>query len=399
MTQVQDRDSFPVRGLTVLSAAIFVSMTTEFIVGGLIPYIAADFNRPVGMVGQLVTIFAATVVFTTLPLSIVTRKVSRKFIVLVAFGVIGVANIISAAAPNFETLMAARVIGGVAHGLFWSVVAAYSAHLVAPHQLGRATALTAAGGSIATIAGLPIGNAIGLAFGWRSAFLFLALLSLAVLVLMGVFLPAIRNHLQDARFDAVSPPRRDRTLAPVLLVCSLIVVIVLGQTGFGTYLAVWLPAAAGVEATMVPVVLLLTGVAGAIGLVVKGITADRFPQGSLIVGLIAMALTLLALPSVAPVAGSLTAVILLLLWSMSFGGVPALLQALTMRTASVRMRGLAGALQTTAFNVGIGGGALVGGIVIDSLGVAALPSAAGAIIVLAIFGALATYATIRRLGP
>lgn len=399
MARVRGNTPFPILGLTVLSAAIFVSMTTEFIVGGLIPYIAADFGRPVGVVGQLVTVFAATVVVTTLPLSIVTRKVSRKFIVLVAFSVIAIANIISVVAPSFEVLLAARVIGGAAHGLFWSVVAAYSAHLVTPQQLGRATALTAAGGSIATLAGLPIGNAIGLALGWRSAFTFLVLLSLAVLALLGAFLPAIRHHLQDAQFDSVSAPRRDRSLGPVLLVCVLIVLIVLGQSAFGTYLAVWLPEAAGVAAAAVPAVLLLTGVAGAVGLILKGLTADRYPRSSLMVGLIMMALSLTALPAVAPLAGSLIAVVVLLLWSMAFGGVPALLQALTMRTASLRMRGLAGALQTTAFNVGIGGGALVGGVAIDSLGVAALPSVAGSIIMLAIVGALATYATSRRRDP
>src|SRR4051794_5085799 len=101
-TQQAAADRLPRAGLVALSAATFVSMTTEFIPGGLIPNIAADFGAGVSQVGVLVSAFALTVILSATPLSVLTRRLPRKSILLVAFALIAGANLLAAAAPSFE---------------------------------------------------------------------------------------------------------------------------------------------------------------------------------------------------------------------------------------------------------------------------------------------------------
>lgn len=101
-----------------------------------------------------------------------------------SFLVFGLSNVGTALAPTFELLIAARFLGGMAHGLFWSVVFTYSAYLVRSDQLTRATSITALGGSLAGILGIPIGNALGQLWGWRLAFGSFAVLCLLVTIVL-----------------------------------------------------------------------------------------------------------------------------------------------------------------------------------------------------------------------
>lgn len=128
------------RELIMLAAAMFVSMTIEFLPGGLLPGIVADFDVDVSAAGQLVTVFALTVVLTAAPLAQATRRLPRKRLLLVALGVIAAAGMLAAAAPSFAWLVAARVLAGLAHAVFWSVAGAYAAYLVPSSQVARATA-------------------------------------------------------------------------------------------------------------------------------------------------------------------------------------------------------------------------------------------------------------------
>jgi predicted MFS family arabinose efflux permease len=362
---------FPYIGLLTLAGAIFVSVTSEFLPTGLLPDMARDLNVGLSTAGYLVTVFAGTVVVATTPLAALTRRYSRKSLVVVVLLVIALANVLAALAPSYAVLVGARILGGLAHGLFWAVVAAYAAHLVPKHQLGRAVAITAGGGSAAFVLGVPVGTALGHSLGWRAAFAIIAgvvvLLALAVVK----FLPPVNHHMTLATGEIAIPMRKDATLSGVIVVCVVILIVLTGQNTFYTYIAPWLTDVAGFPSGSVATMLFVFGGAGVLGLLLAGFAADRFPQRGFAVGILAVMASVLVLALASE--NAVVVVIAFVIWGIAFGGVPAMLQTRLLRTASPRVRDLAAALQTTAFNIGIGVGALLGGLLLDGIGIRALP--------------------------
>lgn len=395
-------DRFPVAGLLILATAIFTSMVAEFLPGGLIPLISSTFNRSSADVGQLVTLFALTVILSAAPLAIATRRAPRKTVLLAAFALIGLANVLTALAPSFEFLLFARVLGGLAHGLFWSIVAAYPAHLVAPGKLARAIALTGAGGSVAGVAGLPLGNALGQALGWRWAFGTLACIGVVVAVLLALFLPPVRLRYEPQKAGISSVAREPKTtLRAILMVCFLILAIVAAQNSYGTYMVVWLVEVVGFPMGGVPAVLLAMGISSALGVAVAGTLYPRFPL-PVFLGALSVLVGLLIMLPIAAAAGSLGAVLAIILaMGTAFGAIPTILQTRMMQSATATTRNLAAALQTTAFNVGIGGGAFLGGLVIAAAntergGAVLLPHVAALGMLLALISAVIWEVIVRR---
>jgi predicted MFS family arabinose efflux permease len=364
---------FPWVGLLTLAGAIFVSVTSEFLPTGLLPDMAAGLGVGVSTAGLLVAIFAGAVVAATTPLTALTRRFSRKRLVVLVLAVIAVANALAGLAPNFGVLVGARILGGAAHGLFWGVVATYPAYLVAGKRLGRAIAITAAGGSAAFVLGVPVGTAVGHALGWRAAFLLIGGIVAVLALVVVLFLPPVQHRQPLATGEIPLPLREDRSMRGVALLCAAILLLMVGQNTLSTYVAPWLIGAARLPAASVPMLLFLFGGAGAVGLVLAGLVTDRFPKR----GLVAMVLLLMAAVLVLALAVRSTPVeiVAFAVWGAAFGGLPAMLQTRMMRTASPRTRDVAGALQTTAFNVGIGGGALLGAVLLDTAGLASLPPA------------------------
>ncbi|HET6825631.1 MAG TPA: MFS transporter [Amnibacterium sp.] len=385
---------FPWVGLLTLAGAIFVSVTSEFLPTGLLPDMAAGLGVGVATTGLLVSIFAGAVVVATTPLATLTRRFSRKRLVVLVLAVVAVANVLAGLAPNFGVLVGARILGGAAHGLFWGVVATYPAYLVAGKRLGRAIAITAAGGSAAFVLGVPLGTAIGHALGWRAAFLLIGAIVLVLALVVVVFLPPVQHRQPLATGEIPLPVRDDRSMRPVVLLCVAILMLLIGQNTLSTYVAPWLIGEARLPAASVPMLLFLFGGAGAVGLVLAGLMADRFPKR----GFVAMVLLIMVSVLVLALAVRSTPVELtaFAVWGAAFGGLPAMLQTRMMRTASPRTRDVAGALQTTAFNVGIGGGALLGSVLLGTAGLGALPVAM--VLFLAVGLVLAFAPDLRRFG-
>jgi predicted MFS family arabinose efflux permease len=381
---------FPWIGLLTLAGAIFVSVTSEFLPTGLLPDMARDLDVGVSTAGYLITVFAGTVVVATTPLAALTRRYSRKSLVVVVLLVIALANVLAALAPSYAVLVGARILGGLAHGLFWAVVAAYAAHLVPKHQLGRAVAITAGGGSAAFVLGVPVGTALGHSLGWRAAFAIIAGVVVLLAIAVVKFLPPVNHHVTLATGEIALPMRKDATLRGVIVVCVVILIMLTGQNTFYTYIAPWLIDVAGFASGSVATMLFLFGGAGVLGLVLAGFAADRFPQRGFAVGILAVMASVLALALGS--GNEIVVVVAFVVWGVAFGGVPAMLQTRLLRTASPRVRDLAAALQTTAFNIGIGGGALLGGLLLDGVGIQALPYVEIAFLAVGLVVSVAGYA-------
>ncbi|MFF2275956.1 MFS transporter [Agromyces sp. NPDC058126] len=361
---------FPWLGLTVLASAVFLSVTIEMLPTGLLPDMSRELGVGEPLIGLLVTVFAATVVVLTVPLAALTRRVGRRRLIVITLVLLAVSCVLSAIAPNYPTVVATRVLGGAAHGLFWAVVGAYAGHLVPKEQLARAVSISVAGGSAAFVLGVPLSTALGQALGWRFAFAAMGGLTLLGAVLVWRFLPPVRHHAGEADAAPVRV-RKDPTFVPVIVVCLITAVTMIGMYTFYTYIAPYMTDVMGLPSSAISPMLLAYGIAGAVGLVLAGAVLGRRPTVGLVVAMVATGLGaagLAAFPEV-PVASIAS----FLLFGTAFGALPTMLNTRLLHSASAKIRDAAASFYTTAFNTGIGGGALLGAALYGVIGLAALP--------------------------
>jgi DHA1 family inner membrane transport protein len=397
--------AMPWRVLLVLASAVFLSITIEMLPTGLLPEMSADLGVGEPLVGLLVSVFAFTVVVTSTPLTALTRRMSRRTLLTAVLVVLAASTLLSAVVPEYWMLIGVRVIGGIAHGVFWALVGAYPARVVAEGQLGRAISIVLGGGTIALIAGVPLATALGQALGWRPAFAVVAALTFAGALLMRAVLPsdgataagsdgaveategptssAARAGAASARPVRRARPARssgDADTTAVLIVCVVTAIVMTGQYAALTYIAPILTDVVGAPSSAVAPLLFASGIAGAAGLVVAGSRFARNGIRTLVLALAAIAASLVVLTSVPAL---WPAILAYLAWGFAFGAVPPLLQTRLLQAAAPERRDAASALYTTGFNVGIGGGALIGGLLFSSFGVGSIPLAFVVLAVLA----------------
>jgi len=371
--------------MLALAAAAFLAVTSETLPTGLLPEIAAGLNVTAPQAGLLVSVYAFTVVIAATPLTALTRRIPRRLLVVIVIVVIGLSSLLLAVAPNYGVAVVARITGGMAHGVFWAVTGAYAGHIVAPRQLARAISITSGGVSLALILGAPLATIVGHAYGWRFAFAMVGCLLVVGAVVVGIMLPKAPSEplpLTTGATVVVRGSKRDASIVPVILICVLTGLITLGSFTLNAYIAPFVIGAMHLGAGAVGPMLFVGGLMGAVAVALVGTVLGRIPLSSISVGLVLTALGIALLGAFAglpPVAIAAFA-----LWALAFGVLPPLLQTELLRVSSARFRDTASALYTTAFNVGIGGGAIAGGAVYAVLGIDAVPWAALAILALAV---------------
>ncbi|QEO15265.1 MFS transporter [Agromyces intestinalis] len=392
------RTTMPWPALLTLAAAVFLSITLELLPTGLLPEMAAGLGVGESAIGLTVSVFALTVVLTSAPLVALTARVPRRLLLVIVLTVLAVSTIATALAPTYWLLVAVRFAGGLAHGVFWSIVAAEASRLVPDRLIARAVAIVIGGGTLAIVLGVPGATVLGQAFGWRVAFAVVGGLTLAGALAVRVALPkragsgaaAADVSQRGDRADASTAPststdataataphptaarfrRNDPALGAVLVVCAVTALTMLGQYAVFTYIAPILTDLIGVGASAVGPLLFVYGAAGAVGLVISGSPLARRATAALLVSMAVIAVALAAIALVPTQAAGIAA---LAAWGLAFGALPALLQVRLLRAAPASHRDAASALYTTGFNAGIGGGALIGAVVFDRVGVGALP--------------------------
>jgi DHA1 family inner membrane transport protein len=364
---------FPWVGLLALAGAVFLSVTSEMIPTGLLPDMSESLGVSEAQIGLLVTVFAFTVVITSTPLTALTKRWPRHAMIVGILVVLAISNLLTAFAPDYTFVVISRIIGGIAHGMFWSIVGAYAGHLVPKEQIGRAVSITLGGGTLAFVFGVPLGTFAGHVFGWRLSFGFLAVLMLIGAVVVWKFLPAVEREedAQPRSRRARAGKARDATVMAVIMVCIVAAVTMVGHYAFYTFVVPFLTDAVGVPAGSIGGLLFFYGIAGAAGLVLAGSVFGPRPQLGLILALIVTGIAVAGFAAFAAV--PVLAIAAFVLWGLAFGTLPPLLQTRLLHTASPAFRDTASALYTTAFNVGIGGGALLGAIVFDAGGLLVLP--------------------------
>jgi predicted MFS family arabinose efflux permease len=271
--------------------------------------------------------------------------------------------------------MIARLVGALAHGVFWSVIAQVAARLVSRDRVGRATAAVFAGNSVALVAGTPLVSGIGALLGWRAAVACMGGSALVTVVAMWRLLPVIKSG--EAHLDRREILVRAFRLPRLLIVCAVTMFVALGQFVAFTYLAPIVRAHTGLTGTGLSAVLLGYGIAGVLGVAAVGAMADRRPRTAL-VGCCAAVIAALAL--ISAVGRSTPAMVLATAaWGAGFTALPICLQSAVLRVAP-RVPDTASALYVVAFQIGIGGGALIGAGLLGSGDLAAVPAVGLALI-------------------
>lgn len=351
---------FPTRALLILSLGVLVTVTVESLPAGLMPEMARDLRVGPIQIGMLISVWALTVIITSLPLARVLARVDRRLVVGVSLAVFAVANAATALAPAYEFAFAMRVAAAAAHGVFWAVVIVYASSLLTPSHLGRGLAIVTAGGTAATVAGLPLATLLAQALGWRAAFVVLGGLALALAVVVVRGMPQYVPTRETTQAGA-GGWRSDPSLPALLAFGVTGILIALSQFASFTYIRPYLELSAGIDAAWAAPLLFVYGIAGMVGVVAAGFLADRFPRAALvaILGLFVLSFAVLTVG-----AEALWAVVAALtVWGFAIGALFPLLQTTLMRVATERTRTLASAGIVVLFNVGIAVGPWIGGVV------------------------------------
>lgn len=352
--------------LLALAISAFAIGTTEFISVGLLPLIAEDFHISITLTGLTVTLYALGVTFGAPVLTSLTSGVPRKILLLGIMIVFVLGNSVAALSGGIAMLLIARVISALSHGVFMSIGSTIAADLVPEDRRASAIALMFSGLTVATITGVPLGTFIGQQFGWRAAF--------AAIVLIGIIAFIANLILVPAKLrGGVKTPVREQvklvTNGPLLLAFLITALGYGGTFVVFTYLSPLLHEITGFATSSVALILLLYGVAIAIGNVIGGRAANRNPLAALLRMFILQAVVLLILTFTAPfkIPALITIFGMGLLGFMSVSGLQIHVVTLAERYVPKAVD-VASAVNISAFNAGIALGAFLGGIVADSLG-------------------------------
>ncbi|GAB2498295.1 MFS transporter [Promicromonospora xylanilytica] len=377
--------------LLALSVSAFTFVTAENLPGGLLTLIAPDLGRTTSEIGLLVTAYAAVVVLTSWPLSRVTRRFPRRYVLAATTAVCTVGTLWSAVAIGYADLMAARMITALGQALFWSVVTPAAASLFAPAVRGKMIARLAIGNSLAPLLGVPLGTWVGQQSSWRTAFLAFSVVSLVACVVMAIAMPNVDAE-QSGTARGTHPSMR-RFLALMLVT----VLLVTGGFMMITFVTQFLLETAGFPDRYLSALLLGQGAAGLTGTLLIGQVLDKRPWQTVVVALGLLTGALVLLWGLGH--NQALALVGLALFGLAFSAIPPALSFLSMQVAPGATES-ATAISSSVFNIGIGGGAALGALVVATVGVGTVPLVGaafvlGALVVLAV-DLRATRATAAR---
>lgn len=368
------RTSVPV---ALLAVSAFVIVTTEFLIVGLLPALARDLDLGIARAGQLVTLFAFTVMLAGPPLTALLSHLDRRRLFVALLVLFAASNALAALALQPWLLALARILPALALPVFWGMASETAAQLAPAGQGGRAVARVYLGITAAMLFGIPLGTLAADAIGWRGSFWLLAALSLLMAAALACWMPDVAAAPRRGLGAQARVLRQPRLLGHVLLS----VLVFTAMFAAYTYLADVLERLMRVPAAQVGWWLMGFGAVGLLGNVLGGRWVDRAPLGATLVFCMVLALGMLA--SVGLAGQGPLLFLSLALWGMAHTALFPLCQVRVMRAAP-QAQALAGTLNVSAANAGIGLGALLGGMVIERAGLASLGLAAAVVAVLAV---------------
>lgn len=349
--------------LLALTLSAFLLNTSEFVPIGLLTDIAGAFGLSESGAGLMISVYAWAVAALSLPLMIAASRVSPKGLITAVLALFCAGQVASAVAPTFELLVLARLVVAASHAVFWSVASPFAVRLVAPERASLAMSLIVTGTSAAMIFGLPLGRALGLALGWRMTFACVFATGLVALVGLLALFPRLPK---GEAFTLARLPELGRN-RPLL---GIYLATILFSSGYYTaysYVEPFLQQVAHVPSELVTVALTVFGVAGLAGSWLFARLFDAHRRAFLSATMVGITVALLSL---APLAGLAAGpFVVCALWGASATAYNVAAQAEIIHVTPEDASAVAMSVFSGLFNVGIGLGSVVGGIVCDGPGI------------------------------
>lgn len=371
------------RGWAAVVAAgigIFTLVTIEELPIGVLTLVSDDLGVPPGIVGLAVTLPGVLAAAIALVAPVLTARFDRRMVLVTALAAVVVSCVLSVLSAGVGSLLFSRVFAGIAIGLYWPAMPVLVVRQVRPEKAPLALTIAFAGTGSAVVLGVPFASWLGALMGWREAFVVVGALALAVLVLQLVLLRPVRADEPTRLGDLLTAFRRRGVRYPV----AMAALAVTGQFLTYSYVSPLLQETAGIGVDSVPMMLLIFGVAGIVGNFAIAPLLTRSPGGAAVLITTGMALALVAVQLLAH--GVVSTAVIVGAWGLFAGAISVVMQTFVTRYAG-RYEEAATALNSTTFNLAIAMGALVGGRLVDALGVRA-PGWVSVVMV-AIAGALA----------
>ncbi|MFK3668958.1 MFS transporter [Leifsonia aquatica] len=345
----------------LLTLGTFLMITTDYIVAGLLPEIAADLHVSIAQAGLLITAFAGGMIVGSPLMALATLRLPRRATLVLALLVFAAGHVLAALSGAFGVVLVARVITALAAGAFWAVASAVATTAAGPANSSRALGVMMTGVGLATVAGVPLGAVVGQLLGWRGTFWALAALAALAAPVIARFTPRDEEH-------TASSIRGELRAVATGLMAILLVATVLATGGYMTafsYLSPLATGRAGIPEAAVPLLFVAFGAGAVLGTNLAGRFADVRPLTTFIT---ATAGTIAVLVALVPLSTNTVATfVLLFLLGVTGMGIPPVGTGLAVRYARAAPT-LAAAVSVAAFNGGTAIGTAAGAGAIASFG-------------------------------
>ncbi|MFE9822131.1 MFS transporter [Streptomyces sp. NPDC005791] len=346
--------------LAVISVmlGIFSIVTTEILPIGLLTSIGSNFTISDGMAGLMMTMPGFLAAISAPLVTVATGRIDRRLMLGAFILLLALANFLAAAASSYWLVLVSRVMVGITIGGFWSIGAGLAGRLVPPESVGRATAMIFSAVPLGSVLGVPMGTFIGDVAGWRTAFLVMGALTLAVFVLLILVVPSLPAE-EPTRLRVLTGMLKSVNTRFALVITFL---VVLAHFGAYTYVTPFLEQVTQVGAGLITVFLLVYGAAGIAGNFLGGSVVARHPRATFAAAAAMIGGATLLLPVLG--GSRLGAVSLLILWGVAYGAVPVCSQTWFAKACPDSPEA-SSVLFTASFQATISMGALAGGVVVD----------------------------------